>query len=114
MAEDLKSIIMGLQNHRRPAPQPDPQAAEHEAQAWRERLTPLEQRVSRVLADIPDAVKAEGLSLESIRQFVVGRWRGKAHPGELGAALRKLGWKRDRRWRGDEIGFRAIWLPPTA
>jgi hypothetical protein len=25
-------------------------------------------------------------------------WRGNCHPGELGMALRKLGFKRERRW----------------
>jgi hypothetical protein len=110
---DLKSLVVGLASHRQPVPEPDTQAAEREAQAWRERLTPLEQRVARVLADIPPAVKAEGLSLPSIQQFVMGRWHGNAHPGELGTALRKLGYRRDRRWRGDEIGFRALWFPPT-
>ena len=29
-----------------------------------------------------------------------GRWRGNCHPGELGTALRKLGFRRERRWRG--------------
>jgi hypothetical protein len=113
MSDDLKSLIVGLAAHRHPAPEPDTEAAEREALAWRERLTPLEQRVARVLADIPSAVKAEGLSLPSIQQFVMGRWHGNAHPGELGTALRKLGYRRERKWRGDETGFRALWLPPT-
>ena len=38
-----------------------------------------------------------------------GRWRGNAHPGELGAALRKLGYIRTRGWRGEKVGFIALW-----
>jgi hypothetical protein len=77
-------------------------------QAARERLTPLEERVSRLLATIPIEVQREGLSLSSLQTSLRGRWRGNCHPGELGAALRKLGFKRERRWH-DDGGFKAIW-----
>jgi hypothetical protein len=77
-------------------------------QAARERLTPLETRVARVLATIPSAVQAEGLSLPALQTLLRGRWKGNAHPGELGEALRKLGFTRQRRWRG-EAGFCALW-----
>jgi hypothetical protein len=77
-------------------------------QAARERLTPLETRVARVLATIPIELQAEGLSLASLQTSLRGRWRGNCHPGELGAALRKLGFTRHRRWHG-EGGFKAVW-----
>jgi hypothetical protein len=41
-----------------------------------------------------------------------GRWRGNAHPGEVGAAVRKLGFERRRNWRGAD-GFRALWCKVT-
>ena len=88
-------------------------AAERETDAWRRRLTPLEARLTAILSEIPDEVKTEGLSLHNLQQFLKGRWRGCAHPGELGAALRRLGWSRKRLWRGDAVGFRALWLPPS-
>ena len=81
-----------------------------EAQAVRERLTPLETRVSKLLATIPDAVQREGLSLASLQASLRGRSRGNCHPGELGTALRKLGFTRRRRW-SDAAGFRALWYP---
>jgi hypothetical protein len=37
------------------------------------------------------------------------RWRGNAYPGELGAAIRQLGFNRERR-RHDEGGFLAAWI----
>ena len=77
-------------------------------QAARERLTPVEERLARLLATIPDELQREGLSLTSLQTSLRGRWRGNCHPGELGAALRKLGFTRQRRWRG-EGGFRALW-----
>ena len=93
------------------AQQQDAQAREE--QAARDRLTPLEARLKRVLSDIPDSVQREGLSLPTLQQMLRGRWRGNCHPGELGRALRRLGYTRDRRWRGEAEGFKALWFPPT-
>ncbi|MGB8278066.1 MAG: hypothetical protein WCF20_09100 [Methylovirgula sp.] len=81
------------------------------AHAARERLTPLEDRLKRLLSKIPVDVQREGLSLSSLQASLRGRWRGNCHPGELGSALRKLGFKRERRWHGG-AGFRALWYPP--
>ena len=78
--------------------------------AVRERLTPLEDRLSRLLATIPFEIQREGLSLSSLQASLRGRWRGNCHPGELGTALRKLGFTRQRRW-DDVSGFRALWYP---
>ena len=78
------------------------------AQAARERLTPLEDRLARLLASIPVDIQREGLSLPTIQASLRGRWRGHAHPGEVGRALRALGFTRQRRWRGDD-GFQALW-----
>jgi hypothetical protein len=74
----------------------------------RERLTPLEERLARVLATIPIEIQREGLSLSSLQASLRGRWRGNCHPGELGMALRKLNFKRERRWHNDS-GFQAVW-----
>jgi hypothetical protein len=79
-------------------------------QAVRERLTPLEERLARLLATIPIEIQREGLSLTSLQASLRGRWRGNCHPGELGAALRRLSFKRERRWRAD-AGFCALWYP---
>jgi hypothetical protein len=78
-------------------------------QAARERLTPLEERLARLLATVPLDLQREGLSLSSLQGSLRGRWRGNCHPGELGMALRKLGFKRERRWH-DGAGFHAVWF----
>jgi hypothetical protein len=77
-------------------------------QAVRARLTPVEERLARLLATIPDELQRQGLSLTSLQTSLRGRWRGNCHPGELGAALRKLGFTRRRQWRGAN-GFQAVW-----
>lgn len=88
---------------------------EHKATVtWRNAMTPLEQRLKRVLDDMPDAIKTNGVSLPALQLMLKGRWRGNAHPGELGAALRKLGYVRTRSWHGDEIGFAALWKMPAS
>ena len=72
-------------------------------EAARERLTPLEERLSRLLATIPVEIQREGLSLSSLQASLRGRWRGFCHPGELDTALRKLGFKRERRWHNEHM-----------
>lgn len=78
--------------------------------AARQRLTPLEDRLARLLDTIPTDVRLDGLSLSALQTSLKGRWRGRCHPGELGAALRKLGYQRRRQWRDNE-GFRSLWFP---
>ena len=82
--------------------------ARTDAKAVRERLTPLDERLGRLLATIPIEVQREGLSIVALQASLRGRRRGNCHPGELGAALRRLGFERRRNWRGAD-GFRAIW-----
>lgn len=77
-----------------------------------ERLAPLDTRLARVLKSIPLEVQREGLSLAALQESLKGRSRGNCHPGELGSALRRLGFQRKRSWQGDD-GFRALWFPAT-
>lgn len=78
----------------------------------RERLTPLESRVALLLKEIPDSLQREGLSLPALQAALRGRQGGKAHAGEVAAELRRLGFRRERRWR-DNDGFRAVWRRPA-
>jgi hypothetical protein len=82
--------------------------ASEEARTARERLTPLDERLARLLATIPVEVQREELSLSMLQASLRGRSRGLCHRGELGAALRRLGFERQRKWSGLD-GFRAIW-----
>jgi hypothetical protein len=82
--------------------------ARAEAEATRLRLTPLEDRLARLMATIPVELQRDGLSLSSLQASLRGRSRGNCHPGELGAALRRLGYERRRNWQGAD-GFRALW-----
>ena len=88
--------------------------AETEAKeaAWRERLVPVEVRLRKLLAEIPLAIQQEGLALSELRKSRRGRWRGNAHVGEVGGALRALGYERRRDWRS-EGSLCARWFPKT-
>ena len=74
----------------------------------RHRLTPLQDRLARLLATIPDEMKKQGLSLPVLQASLRGRSRGLCHPGELGDALRRLGFRRVRSWQNN-AGFQAVW-----
>jgi hypothetical protein len=99
-------VAAATQTRREERERKDAQAAE----AARERLKPLEDRLARLLATIPLGVQAEGLSLPTVQAALRGRSRGNCHPGDLGTALRKLGFERRRGWRGG-AGFKALWYP---
>lgn len=78
---------------------------------WSERLSPLEDRLAKLLKTIPPEIKNQGLSLTTLRCMLSGKWRGKCHPGELGLALRKLGYQRNRNWSKATSSFSALWYP---
>jgi hypothetical protein len=84
------------------------------AQVWRDRMTPLETRVTKLLTTIPSEIQNQGLALTTLRSMLAGKWRGKCHPGELGQALRKLGFKRRRNWSKATSSFNALWFPVSA
>lgn len=84
-----------------------------EESASRDRLVPLDIRLARLLATIPASVQRDGLSLPALVVMLKGRRGGTCQTGELGRALRRLGWTRIRCWRGGEDGgFSALWHPP--
>lgn len=85
------------------------QVSAQAAAEWTERLTPLEDRLAKLLATIPPEIKSQGLSLPAIRNMLAGKWRGKCHPGELGNALRRLGYERHRNWAKGSQSFSALW-----
>lgn len=69
---------------------------ERAAATARYRLTPLDERLKRLLQDIPMAVQIEGLSLMALQAQPRARVRGHmhCHIGELGETLRKSGFRR--------------------
>ena len=63
----------------------------------------------------------EGLSIIEVQRMLrpPGARRSCCNAGQLGGALRRLGFTRERRWRDGGAGFRALWhkrlvKPPPA
>ena len=92
-----------------------------QAAAERDRRTSLDDRLKHLLGTIPPEVQEEGLSIVEVQ--VMLRPRGSEHScctaGQLGDALRRLGFVRERRWRDGRQSFRALWRkrqvrPPIA
>jgi hypothetical protein len=100
--EEIKSEILHAQ-------QEQENLAKNDRELWLHAMTPLEDRLAKLLSEIPDSVKSEGLSLPEIQKMLKGRWRGNAHPGELGRALRKHGYFRYRCWKQSNEGFKTVW-----
>ena len=75
------------------------------------RRTSLDARLKDLLGTIPPEVQDEGLSIIEVQ--VMLRPRGSEHScctaGQLGDALRRLGFVRERRWRDGRSSFRALW-----
>ena len=75
-------------------------------------LPALHMRLQKLLVTIPPSAQRQGLSLLDLQACLRGRKGGLPHIGEMGAAMRKLGWQRRRAWSDGEAGFVAKWFPP--
>ena len=87
--------------------QPQANAVENQ----RAPLGPLDARLLRVLDQIPQSTQLEGLSLLDLLACLRGRKGGLPHIGELGAAIRRLGWQRRRAWSDETTSFSSKWYP---
>ena len=75
-------------------------------------LAPLHTRLQRLLDTIPYNAQHQGLSLLELQACLRGRKGGLPHIGEMGAAMRKLGWQRHRVWSNENTAFSSRWYPP--
>jgi hypothetical protein len=74
-------------------------------------LAPLHRRLQKLLETLPLSDQRQGLSLLDLQVRLRGRKGGLPHIGELGAAIRRLGWQRRRRWSDHDAAFAAKWYP---
>ena len=87
------------------------QSQENAAVHQRAPLTPLHTRLHKLLETMPLREQRQGLSLLNLQARLRGRKGGLPHIGELGAAIRLLGWQRRRRWSDQDAAFAAKWYP---
>mgnify|MGYP006146075287 FL=1 len=74
-------------------------------------LAPLRIRLQKLLDTIPLSVQSEGLNILDLQARLRGRKGRAPHIGELGAAMRGLGWQRRRRWSNETTAFSSRWHP---
>jgi hypothetical protein len=77
-------------------------------------LSPVGERLRRLLDGIPETEQACGLRFEDLRRRLAGKYGRTARHDEVADALRALGWARVRDWRDVDGGFRSAWFPPSA
>ena len=90
--------------------------ARHEAQkakpAHASGLTPLVDRLRRLIATLPPEVRQQPQSIEFYAERLRGRQKPTPQRAELARCLRQLGYTRSRKWRQSADGFRALWYAP--
>ena len=74
-------------------------------------IAPLHTRLQKLLDQIPISTQQQGLSLLDLQARLRGRKGGLPHIGELGAAMRRLGWQRRRKWSEEDTAFSSKWYP---
>ena len=81
------------------------------AEAARDRRASLDVHLQHLLGAIPIEVQREGLAIVAVQTMLRprGSTRSICTAGQLGDALRRLGFVRERRWRDGRSSFRALW-----
>jgi hypothetical protein len=67
-----------------------------------ELYAPLDARLRKLLKEIPEQILWDGITISYLQSRLRGRRGGMAHVGELGRALRSLGYERVRSWNHRE------------
>lgn len=83
------------------------------------RFTSMTDRVRKLIDDMPDDERLKARPMTDFTNALRGKYqktargRGRAHPGEVGQALRELGWSPRRNWSGrNATGVQTLWHPP--
>ena len=75
----------------------------------RDRMTPLIERLRRLLDDVPREMQSAGLPLRQLQEGLKGRQQGLCSAAELAVSLRELGWFKHRFVRETH---HVLWFPP--
>ena len=89
--------------------------AEAEATKLRqqERCTkPLTEQIEELLRTLAPPLRDRPWSMAELVTRLQGKYRDRPHTQHVGTALRRLGWRRERRWGQGYDGVR-VWVPPT-
>lgn len=74
------------------------------------RTKPLEDQITELMRTLPPQLRDRPWSMVELVNRLTGKYRDRPHAQQVGEALRRLGWRRERRWGQGYDGAR-VWLP---
>lgn len=74
------------------------------------RTKPLTDQINELMATIPHALRNRPWTMAELVTRLSGRYNDRPHAQHVGEALRKLGWRRERRW-SDGFDGQRVWVP---
>ncbi len=78
----------------------------------------IDERVKRILNNLPETMQGQPMQVAYFVERMGAKWKpgGRAHSGEIGGALTRLGWTRRRAWNSATFAGRypQVWYPPGA
>jgi len=74
------------------------------------RPKPLDDQIAELMRTLPPKLRNRPWSMAELVQRLAGKYRARPHAQQVGEALRRLGWRRERLWNAEYDGVR-VWLP---
>ena len=73
-------------------------------------VKPLDAQITELMRALPPKMRNRPWSMAELVQRLVGKYRERPHAQRVGESLRRLNWKRERRWGKGWDGQR-VWVP---
>jgi hypothetical protein len=73
--------------------------------------TPLTEQIEALMRSLPPAQRERPWSMDELVARLQGRYSARPSAGDIGVALRKIGWTRSRDWSECGAG-RRVWIAP--
>ena len=106
MNDDLKTYLATL-SFTREAPTPA-----QTPPAMSKQVKPLDQQVVELMRCLPAQMLCRPWSMAELVQRLEGKYRQRPHGQQVGEALLRCGWSKERRWSEGWNG-RRVWLAPS-
>jgi hypothetical protein len=71
----------------------------------------LDDQIVELMRTLPPQLRDRPWSMAELVQRLTGKYRDRPHAQNVGEALRRLGWRRERRY-ADGYDGRRVWFPP--
>jgi hypothetical protein len=76
------------------------------------RAKPLDDQIVELMRTLPSQLRDRPWSMAELVQRLSGKYRDRPHGQQVGEALLRQGWKKERRYAAGWDG-RRVWLAPT-